>query len=51
MGSHKHYVSGRNGKSPKTRHALKREAEANCIKDNSRIKDPKKSVKELFRKR
>lgn len=29
MGSHKHGVSGTPGKSPKLRHALKREAEQN----------------------
>ncbi len=51
MGSHKHYVSGRAGKSPKQRHALKRQAEAQVVKDKSRIKDPKKSIKDLFHKK
>jgi len=48
VGSHKHGVSGRAGKSPKLRHTLKREAERNSIKDRSRIRDPKDTIKELF---
>ncbi len=48
MGSHKHGVSGRSGKSPAMRHHLKREAEKNERKDRTRIIDPKSSVQELF---
>lgn len=53
MGSHKHYLAGsggkrRNGKSPKLRHAIKREAESVSIKARGRIRQPKASVKELF---
>jgi len=48
FGMHKHGTSGRTGKSPKLRHAMKREAEQNERKDRSRIKDPKRTMKELF---
>jgi hypothetical protein len=48
IGSHKHGVSGRAGKSPKLRHALKREAEPNSIKDRSKTEDPKDTIRELF---
>lgn len=51
MGMHKHGTSGRTGKSPKFRQAMKREAEQNERKDRSRIKDPKRTVKELFDER
>jgi hypothetical protein len=50
MGSQKHGRSGHSGKSPKFRHATKMEAEHNEIRDKSRIKDPKNSVAELFKK-
>jgi hypothetical protein len=49
MGSHKHGVSGRSGKSPSFRHQMKREAEKDERKDNKKkIRDPKSSVDELF---
>lgn len=48
FGMHKHGTSGRTGKSPKLRQAMKREAERNERKDRSRIKDPKRTMKELF---
>lgn len=48
MSLHKHYVAGHASKSPRFRHALKREAEANERKDRSRLREPKSSVKELF---
>lgn len=51
MGMHKHGTSGRAPKSPKAKHAMKREAEANSIKATGRIKDPKSSVSELFKKK
>ena len=47
-GMHKHRTSGRSGKSPALRHAMRREAECNEIKDKSRIKDSKESVREVF---
>lgn len=42
IGTRKHGVSGHAGKSPKARHAMRREAEA------SAIKEPKSTVRELF---
>lgn len=48
MGSRKHGKSGFCPKSPKLRHAMKREAEKAEIKATGRIKDPKQSVAELF---
>ena len=51
MGSHKHGTSGRAPKSPKTKHRMKREAEKDVRLDRTRIKDPKASVQELFRKK
>jgi hypothetical protein len=32
MGAHKHGISGKAGKSPRFRHAMKREAEAQLVK-------------------
>ena len=48
MGSRKHGKHGISGKSPRFRHAMKREAEKNERKQRSRIRDPKSSVRELF---
>ena len=51
MGMKKHGKSGchrGNTKSPKFRHVQRLEAEKNEIKDKSRIRDPKKNMKELF---
>lgn len=46
----KHYLAmGHSKKSPRMRHALKREAERNVRQDRSRIKDPVSTVEELFR--
>ena len=50
MGSTKHGKGGHSGKSPKLRHAMKREAESQVVKDRSRIADPSSSVKELLDK-
>jgi len=50
IGSHKHTTSGHSPKSPRFCHQAKREAERNSIKNKSKIKDPKQSVSELFRK-
>jgi hypothetical protein len=50
MGSKKHAQSGHPTQSPKFRFMKKLEAEKNEIKDRSRIKDPKSSVQELFKK-
>ena len=52
MGSHKHGVSGRSGKSPKMRQHMKREAEKANVKANPRqkISDPKDNVNDLFHK-
>lgn len=47
IGMRKHGVSGHAGKSPKARHAMRREAEANEIMDRSAIKKPKSTVREL----
>lgn len=49
MGMGKHRKSGNCGKSPSLRAELRREAEKDERKDNSRIKEPKQSVKELFK--
>jgi hypothetical protein len=51
MGSHKHGTSGHSSKSPKLKHRMKREAEKDVRLDRARIKDPKTSVQELFRKK
>jgi len=48
MGSHKHGVSGRPGKSPRLRHAMKRMAEADERKAQPSIRNPKNSVRELL---
>lgn len=48
MGSHKHGISGRAGKSPNLRHYMKREAEKDERKSRSRIQNPKSSVRELL---
>jgi hypothetical protein len=48
MGNLKHRTSGHATKSPKLRHAMKREAERNQVKDRSRIQDQKSTVGELF---
>lgn len=47
MGSHKHGVSGTAPKSPRLRHALKREAEKQERKRKNRT-DWKASLRELF---
>jgi hypothetical protein len=44
----RHRKSGHCGKGPALRREMKREAEANEIRDKSRIKNPKTTVKELF---
>lgn len=49
VGSHKHGTSGKAPHSPRFKHKMKREAEADEKKDRSRIKDPVQSVKELFK--
>jgi transposase len=49
MGSRKHGQSGHPGKSPKLRHAMKREAERQERKDRSKLADPKGSVGEAFK--
>ena len=49
MGTAKHRKSGYSGKSPKYRFLTKLDAEKNEIKDKSRIKNPKSSIKELFK--
>ena len=48
MGMSKHRKSGFSTKSPRARFLEKIEAEKNERKDNTRIKNPKGSVKELF---
>lgn len=48
MGAHKHGTCGYASKSPKFRHALKREAERDIRLDRSRIRDPKQSLRDLF---
>lgn len=50
MGTKKHARSGRSPKSPRFRHQQKLEAERFYIKDWNRIRDPKQSVGELFKK-
>lgn len=50
MGMAKHRRSGHATKSPKVRHAAKIEAERNERKDRTRIRDPKGSVTEVFKK-
>lgn len=50
MGSHKHGTSGYCPKSPKFRHQAKLEAERNEVRAKDKIKDPKASVSELFKK-
>jgi len=45
----KHGRCGRATKSPKFRHAAKREAEAVSVVATNRIRDPKESVSDLFR--
>lgn len=49
MGHGKHRRSGHATKSPKFRHAAKMSAERDERKDNTRIRDPKGSVEEIFR--
>lgn len=52
VGMKKHGKSGShrgNTKSPKFRHVQRLEAERTEIKDKSRLKDPKESIKELFK--
>lgn len=51
IGNHKHGVSGKSGKSPKMRHAMKREAEKDVRLDRTRIKNPSGSVAEIFKKK
>jgi hypothetical protein len=51
MGMRKHARSGYAPKSPKFKHAMKREAEQNSVKATSRIKDPKQSVSDLFHRK
>jgi hypothetical protein len=52
IGMRKHARSGShrgNTKRPKFRHTQRLEAERNEIKDRSRIRDPKTSIKDLFK--
>jgi hypothetical protein len=49
MGMAKHRKAGHTTKSPRFRHAMKLEAERNERKDRSRIREPKKNVKDLFK--
>lgn len=51
IGSKKHGRSGHAPHSPKFLHQRKLEAERTSIKDNSRIKNPKSTINELFNKR
>lgn len=51
MGSNKHGTCGHSTKSPKMRHALKREAEKDVRLGIVRIKNPKSSVREALEKR
>ena len=48
MGNTKHGKSGKPTKSPRMRFLEKLEAEKNIRIDNSRIKNPKSTIKELF---
>lgn len=50
MGSKKHAQSGYATKSPRFRFLQKLEAERQSVPDKSRIKNPKDSVQELFKK-
>lgn len=52
IGMKKHGKSGchrGNTKSPKFRHVQRLEAERNEVKDRSRLRDPKESIRELFK--
>jgi hypothetical protein len=48
MGSHKHGVSGRAGKSPRLRLAMKMDAERNERRPRGKIVDAKDTVREVF---
>lgn len=50
MGMSKHRTAGHTTKSPKLRHAMKMIAERDVRKDRKGIRDPKSSVKELFKR-
>jgi len=50
MGMSKHRKAGHTTKSPKFRFLQKREAERDVRLDRSRIREPKGSVSEVFRK-
>jgi hypothetical protein len=50
MGMTKHRLSGHTTKSPRFRFHQKMEAEKDDRKDTSRIKNPKSSVQELFKR-
>jgi hypothetical protein len=50
MGNHKHGTCGRAPKSPRFRFHQKREAERDDVKDKTRLKYPKESIKDLFEK-
>lgn len=41
-------IRGKTSKSPKAKHAIKREAEKNIKKNRSKIENPKKSIKDVF---
>lgn len=47
MGTHKHGTCGYASKSPRFRHAMKREAEADVRRDRRSILEPKQWVREL----
>ena len=52
MSNSKHRkFTGTVGKSPKLRHAMKREAESNVIKAKPGIKNPAKSMRELLERK
>lgn len=51
MGSHKHGISGRAGKSPAFRHWIKREAEKLIRKGRHAIERPYSSVYEALKNR
>ena len=51
MGSHKHYISGKNGKSPRLRHQLRREAEAHTPVTRRKSECKYSSVEEALKDR
>jgi hypothetical protein len=50
IGVSKHGKSGYTPKSPKLRHQMKRDAEANEVRQKNQIQNPESSVKNLFNK-